>query len=220
MVDTQYYRLFGKNLRSLRESLGETVQHFALDCDCSAYTIQSYELGRKGPNTNRLLNICNTKGISPNQLLAGLFPEDTEQAAVSGIQVAFESLAPVERQKLSSLFHIFVKSMIDTAPSLVGADFGTRLHLLRLDTRLSVEEFAARCMIAKSTLQGYESGQYDPSVPALLQLCNVLEVSPEYLLAMRLKKTSFPNQELLCLRPRQIRALHTAVLNFINWSNK
>lgn len=187
-----------------------------MDCDCSAYTIQNYELGRKGPNFKRFLNICNAAGVSPNQLLSGLYSDSAELRAIRGLQEIFHSVSSSERQRLSKVLEIIGTCMADTAPSLSGADFGARLQLLRLDTGLSVEALAAKCSIAKSTLQGYESGQYDPSIPALLQLCEVLDVSPEYLLADKLVKTTFPDRRLLYLRPRQIIALHetAAYLSF------
>ncbi len=220
MIDTQYYKRFGQNLRTLRESLGKSTQLFTMDCDCSAYTIQNYELGRKGPNLKRFLIICNATGASPNQLLAGLFRESAELLALRSLQETFDRLSPTERQRMSEVFEIMVNCMIDTKPSLVGADFGARLHLLRLDAGFSVDDFAARCSIAKSTLQGYESGQYDPSIPALLQICEVLDVSPEYLLADKLEKTSFPNRCLLYLRPRQLIALHETAACLANSAGK
>lgn len=220
MMDTQYYKQFGKNLRKLRESLGKSTQILAMDCNCSAYTIQNYELGRKGPNFKRFLTICSTTGASPNQLLLGLFRESSELSAIRGLREAFSMLSPSERQRLSGIFEIIVTCMIDTAPSLVGADFGSRLHLLRMDAGYSVEDFAARCSIAKSTLQGYESGQYDPSIPALLQIGEVLDVSPEYLLADKLERTSFPDRRLLYLRPRQLIALHEAVIRLVHSADK
>lgn len=220
MVDTQYYKQFGRNLRKLRESIGKSTQIFAMDCDCSAYTIQNYELGRKGPNLKRFLTICNATGASPNQLLSGLYSDSSELRAIRSLRETFGKLLPSDRQRLTAALEIIAKCMMDTAPSLVSAGFGTRLHLLRLDTGLSVDTFAAKCSIAKSTLQGYESGQYDPSIPALLQLCETLDVSPEYLLADKLEKAAFPDQRLLNLRPRQITALHEAAAYLSNSSNK
>lgn len=208
MVDAQYYNsIFGQNLERLRESIGQTTQIFAVDCGCSPLTIQNYELGRRGPNFKRFISICNTKAISPNRLLAGLFSQNTELKAVYEIQHTLDQLTPTSRQRATAILDTVIKCMIDTSPSLKGADFGTRLHLLRLDSGLDVEYFCTKCMIAKSTYQGYESGQYDPSIPVLLQLCEIVGVSPEYLVAPNLIKTSISDQRLYYLRPRQLKSL-------------
>lgn len=211
MVDTQYYRIFGKNLQQLRGNLGQSTQIFAAECGCSPNTIQNYELGRRGPNFKRVVSICNAKGVSPNQLLTGLFSQDTELKAIYEIQSTLEKMPPVMRQRAITLLNTIIKCMIETAPSLMGADFGTRLHLLRLDAGLDAGEFSAKCMIARSTYQGYESGQYDPSIPALLQLCEILHVSPEYLMATNLVKTSFSDKRFYYLRPRQLKSLAETV---------
>ena len=64
-------------------------------------------------------------------------------------------------------------------------------------------------------LQGYESGQYDPSVPAVLRLCEVLGVTPEYLLAPALEKLSVLDEEIVDLYPQQIKSLQEITTYFI-----
>lgn len=64
-------------------------------------------------------------------------------------------------------------------------------------------------------MQGYESGQYDPSVPAVLRLCEVMSVTPEYLLAPALVKLTYMNEEIVDLYPQQIKSLQEITTYFI-----
>ena len=126
-----------------------------------------------------------------------------------------DSLERIQQQKLKGLQAIYVKSALDVPSKLAGADFATRLHLLRVGTGCDAATVAGKCMIARATLQGYESGQYDPSVPAVLRLCEVLGVTPEYLLAPALEKLSVLDEEIVDLYPQQIKSLQEITTYFI-----
>ena len=57
--------------------------------------------------------------------------------------------------------------------------------------------------------------QYDPSVPAVLRLCEVMSVTPEYLLAPALVKLTYMNEEIVDLYPQQIKSLQEITTYFI-----
>jgi len=97
--------------------------------------------------------------------------------------------------------------MIETPPSLTGVSFGTRLQLLRIDAGFEIESLAKVCSIARSTLQGYESGQYNPSIQTVLRLSEVLQVSPAYLLYPELAPGLYPECWLASIRPRQVKVI-------------
>lgn len=204
MEDTQYRKIFGENLRLLRESMDQTREAFAARLDSSVHTLQSYEAGTRSPNFRRFLQICNSLQVSPNNLLEGLYPWPTEIDHLRELACIMEGLDETVAQKIRGVQDIFIESALDTPPKLTGAGFGSRLHLLRADTGMDVTALAEMCMVARPTLQGYESGQYDPSIPVILRLCEALGVSPDYLLAPELERLSFPDARLADLRPRQI----------------
>lgn len=204
MEDTQYRKIFGENLRLLRESFGQTRQIFAARLDSSVHTLQSYEAGTRSPNFRRFLQICNALVVSPNDLLAGLYSWPTELDRLRELARIMEGLDDAAARKIQGVQDIFIESALDTHPKLTGAGFGSRLHLLRADVGMDVTALAEMCMVARPTLQGYESGQYDPSIPVILRLCEALGVSPDYLLAPELERLSFPDARLADLRPRQI----------------
>lgn len=205
MIDAQYHSILGQNLKQLREACGETRDRFAMDCSCARNTIQNYELGRSTPVYKQFLRICNAKHVSPNRLLAGLIPADSEQQAIQELNEILNALDAMERQQLSIFLNIIINCVMETTPRLSGASLGTRVQQLRENAGMSVEELAERCMIAKPTLQGYESGQYDPSIPVLIRLCEVLVVSPEYLMASEISYPVCSDKRLLDLLPNELR---------------
>lgn len=200
MVDS---KIFGANLRLLRESLGMTRQTFAARFDVSAYTLQGYETGMRCPNFKRFLQICNSIPVSPNVLLAGLYPWPTELDDLQELAFVMDGLDEVVAQRIRGAQEIFIQS----SPRMHGASFGARLHLLRVDARMETTVLAERCLVARSTLQGYESGQYDPSIPVVLRLCEALGISPAYLLAPELEQSLYPYAQVADLRPGQIKGL-------------
>lgn len=215
MIDVRFNEIFGKNLREYRESLELPRHIFAGRYGGAASTLQSYESGKRCPNFKRFLEICNTFHVSPNRLFAGLYPWKTELDTIEKITADTRALGCIQQQRLRGLQAIFVKSALDVPSKLAGADFATRLHLLRVGTGCDAATVAGKCMIARATLQGYESGQYDPSVPAVLRLCEVLGVTPEYLLAPALEKLSFLDEEIVDLYPQQIKSLQEITTYFI-----
>ena len=72
---------------------------------------------------------------------------------------------------------------------------------------MSIESLAEICRVSKSTMQGYESGQYDPPLPVTLHLCEAFGVSPEYLLAPYLQELTYVDARLADLKPIQIKTL-------------
>lgn len=220
MAEEQFRRIFGANLKQFRESRGMSRQMLATDCGCSMHTIQSYELGNSSPVFKQLCLICNTGRISPNVLFTGL-PPSSETDTIRDIQTLLEPLTSIERQRVNNFLNIMIDCRLQTMPRLTGAKLGTRVQLLRLNVGMEIEELAARCAIAKSTLQGYESGQYDPSIPALLHLCRVFSVSPEYLMANELEHTDCSDRRFLDLFPNEIKAVRDmakyAVQAFLNY---
>lgn len=219
MVDAQYYKTFGQNLRILRTSRELTMQMLAVECDCSMYTIQSYELGRKGPNFKRFLQICNTLKVSPNILLQGLYSSKNELIDIAAVEEVYKNLNHGQSVLLHKFFDVIVNCMVETEPKLKNADFGTRVHLLRVNAQLDAESLARQCLIAKPTLLGYESNQNDPSIPVLLRICDILHVSPEYLLLPKLNFLSDESQYGY-LRPQQIKALCEAAVHFKSFFNE
>ena len=207
MAKEQYNEIFGKNLRAYRESLGQTRLVFVRQYDGFVNTLASYETGEKGPSLKRLIHICNGLKLSPNALLDGLFPWETEIETLTSLDKIMSELAGAERQKVVAIRNSFLSCVLETPPKLSGENLGTRIHLLREDAGLDVSVLAERCMIAKSTLLGYESGQYDPSVQVILRLSEVFGVSPEFLLAPLLDKLSYSDKRYANLRPREMKAL-------------
>lgn len=207
MADARLNEIFGQNLRNYRESLGQSRQIFSAAFNGSPYTLQSYELGHQCPNLKRFLNLCNTFQISPNLLLDSLFPWRTEMDEVRDLAALADGLYGQNAQKLVEFQDIYIRDTVETRPWMMGAPLGIRIHVLRMESGMNIDTLAKLCMVSRATMQGYESSQYDPTLPAVLHLCEVFHISPEYLLAPFLQKLSYPDARIADLRPRQIKTL-------------
>ena len=216
MTKTKQNNHFGENLKCFRESLGETRTKFASDCGFSIYTIQNYELGRNSPNLERFLQICNAKRILPSRLLDGLIHSPTELTILHELEICMESLKLSQKQRVTGLLDILINCMLETEPKLSDANFGERIRILRINAGFEVDQLAEICMISVPTLQGYESGQYDPSIPVLLNLCQTFQVSPDYLLLPRLKWDPFPDNRMQNLLPHQIHSILQSTQYLLN----
>lgn len=63
-------------------------------------------------------------------------------------------------------------------------DFGTRLRELRENKGISQQKISALIGVksGKQTISKWEKGQTEPSISELIRLCEVLDVSAEYLI--------------------------------------
>lgn len=207
MAEARLNEIFGQNLRRYRESLEQPRQIFAAVYGGSAYTLVGYESGQSCPNLARFLVLCNTFELSPNTLLEGLFPWQTELEDIRELESLTGDLQGHRAQKFLDFQDIYIRGSIEVRPSLQGTSFGERLHLLRLENNCTIDALAESCSVSKPTMQGYESGQYDPTLRVILCLSEIFEVSPEYLLAPRLKKLNYKDSRIADLRPNQIKTL-------------
>jgi transcriptional regulator with XRE-family HTH domain len=141
----------------------------------------------------------------------------TEKDDLQALSALITELNGGKRQKVLYLQEMILRWLLDTPPKLNDKSFGERLHLLRIDAGLELDELADQCTIAKSTLQGYESGQYDPSITVLLRLCEVFDVTPEYLLIADVNYPSYPDERYAFLRPRQIKSMLDITRSLIDY---
>jgi len=76
---------------------------------------------------------------------------------------------------------------------------GNRIRTLRLEKKLSQEQLAEACEISVISLRHFEKSRRIPNVTLLVRFCNVLEVSPEYLLqdSLTLNTTSDDKNEII-----------------------
>lgn len=207
MTKARPTNLFGENLKSYRKSLGETRTEFAADCGCSMYTIQNYEIGRNTPNLAAFLQICNVKKVLPSRLLDGYSTGPTEVTIMNELENCLKPLKLSERQRIIGQLDIWINCILNTEPKLMHASFGERIRILRTNASLELRDVADACAISISTLQGYESGQHDPSIPVLLYLCQILQVSPNYLLYPRIDFKVPGDNRIFFLLPAQLHTL-------------
>lgn len=74
---------------------------------------------------------------------------------------------------------------------------GQRLKAARKNKNLTGERLAEMCHINATYLRQIESGRKIPSLPVFISLCNLLEVSPTYLLEDTIAKNELTDFEIL-----------------------
>jgi len=61
--------------------------------------------------------------------------------------------------------------------------FGRHLQLARKEKKLTVKELASFTNISARSIQQIECGNRSTSLPVLIQFCNALDITPQYLLS-------------------------------------
>lgn len=64
---------------------------------------------------------------------------------------------------------------------------GQKIGMLRRERKLTSDKLAGLCGVYPGHIRQIESGVRLPSLKLLIDICNVLQVSPEYLLSQELK---------------------------------
>ncbi|MCQ4972427.1 MULTISPECIES: helix-turn-helix domain-containing protein [Lactococcus] len=62
--------------------------------------------------------------------------------------------------------------------------FGDKLRALRMEKKLTQNDLAARLGIVGASVSSYEKSKQYPSVEVLIQLCQIFDVSADYLLGL------------------------------------
>ena len=60
--------------------------------------------------------------------------------------------------------------------------FGERLKRLRIEHNLTQEQLAQRVGVLKASISSYELGKQYPTINTLIKLCNLFDVSADYLI--------------------------------------
>lgn len=171
--------VFAQNLKKLRRQLGLTREMFAHQCGLSDESIRSYQACRQTPSTVTIISMCSGLGVSANVLLDGLYYTPNEKEAIEYIEGTPIKLAEAYQSLWEQTLHLFTKCMNS---SVRDANWGERLKFFREDSGISHGDFAVLSGISPGTLSGFESGQRIPGLDTLLLICNVLHISPSFLL--------------------------------------
>ena len=62
--------------------------------------------------------------------------------------------------------------------------FGDKLRALRMEKKLTQNDLAARLGIVGASVSSYEKSKQYPSVEVLIQLCQIFDVSADYLIGL------------------------------------
>lgn len=66
--------------------------------------------------------------------------------------------------------------------NLLDKDIGKRLKDARKTSKLTFDEVTKRIKISKQSLMNYEKGKGNPSLHNIIELCNLYEITPNFLI--------------------------------------
>ncbi|MCI7061412.1 MAG: helix-turn-helix domain-containing protein [Lachnospiraceae bacterium] len=82
--------------------------------------------------------------------------------------------------------------------------FGERLRDLRHEKHMTQKQLADKLDLSKGTISAYEQGKKYPSIEVLIKLCNILQVSADYLLGlsddMQLMRSNLTDEQMSTFR--------------------
>ena len=85
----------------------------------------------------------------------------------------------------------------------IGVDYllmGIRIKSRRIALRMKQYELAKQLEISNNHLSSIEKGKEKPSIDLLLKICNILKVTPDYLLLGLTHPNDIPQNIMDCLR--------------------
>lgn len=71
-------------------------------------------------------------------------------------------------------------------------DMGTRIKLRRKELRIKQAELAEMLNISNNHMSSIENGRQKPSLDTFIQICNLLKVTPDYLLLGNMHAYNIP----------------------------
>ena len=82
--------------------------------------------------------------------------------------------------------------------------FGERLRDLCHEKHMTQKQLADKLDLVKGTISAYEQGKKYPSIEVLIKLCNILQVSADYLLGlsddMQLMRSNLTDEQMSTFR--------------------
>lgn len=69
-------------------------------------------------------------------------------------------------------------------------NIGTNIQLARLKKGLTQEELSEKCNISAKYISAIESGRTTGSLPLIIDICNILDVTPNYILGNVVKNSN------------------------------
>ncbi|CAM3115104.1 helix-turn-helix domain-containing protein [Lactococcus hircilactis] len=92
--------------------------------------------------------------------------------------------------------------------------FGDKLRTLRLEKKMTQQDLAARMGLVSASISSYEKSRKYPSVEILIQLCQIFDVSADYLLGLSDDKEI----NLSALTDEQMRIILQLIAEFENFN--
>lgn len=98
-------------------------------------------------------------------------------------------------------------------------NLGIKIKQLRLKRKLSQEDLAEKCSVSAAHINLVENGHKNPSLKLLIQVCKVLDTSPNYLLEINDSSANRIMHYMNALTPKQIETLEILVKTYIDLEN-
>ncbi|WP_044991042.1 helix-turn-helix domain-containing protein [Schaedlerella arabinosiphila] len=80
---------------------------------------------------------------------------------------------------------------------------GSRIKIRRIELRIKQAELAERLNISNNHMSSIENGRQKPSLDIFIQICNLLNVTPDYLLLGNMHAYNIP-KDIIDLRVKSL----------------
>jgi len=204
-------QVISENLKTMRSEHKLETAMMADLLGMPTRTLEGYLYAQSTPSLSTVIQICNQFNYSINDFFEALMEVPTEQQTISQINTSMDSLTEWKRNQIDRVIYPIMRGMAEGFPNLENADLGQKIRVLRKDRNASMADVAKICGISSDTLKGIESNQHLPGIALFVKLCNLLQISPEYLLCRELTYPLNKKLEFYSLTPRQISALAESV---------
>lgn len=94
--------------------------------------------------------------------------------------------------------------------------FGKKLNYIRKQRKLTSEQLGELCDVNAGHIRQIESGMRVPSLKLLIDLCNVLCINPEYLLAQDLNYQNTDESDIYIVAYEKIKKLSPEQIEMLN----
>lgn len=199
------------SLKSIKVERGLELSAMATIVGLPTSTFTAHYYGQNIPSLHTIIDMCNRLSFPINTFLKPLITVETEEKSLSRINDSIHSLSEWKRRQICRALDPIINSMVEGFPKLKNAKFGQKVRVQREDMEMSQRSVAELCNITVESLRGLEANQRLPSVNTFIKFCNVLHLSPEYLLQNELRYSTDLDSRFYALTPRQLSALADTV---------
>lgn len=189
------YKEFGKQVKLARNQANLSTNQLGDKCDLDPSYIRQIESGLKLPSIPTFVKLCNNLEVAPSYLLKNQISILNANFDWNELNKQILQVSSTFYQFIDEILCSLIENLTETKKDFYTKEFhqfepeefGKRFRKVRREMQLIPKEVAKECGISVTFIHQIELGLKLPSLPIFVNLCNILQVSPNYLLGNELK---------------------------------